>query len=159
GAATLGWENVAQVTLKAGQADDTIYVGSTAAGTATTVIGGPGSDTINVGSNPIFPEAAPNLDGIQGVLTIQDETDPYRPSFYDTNTVNLYDQGNSRAAQAYTLSNDTLQRAGAAPIIYGEMRYDYFNLYTGSGGNHVTVMDAPDTWSRTVIYGSTGNDQ
>jgi hypothetical protein len=153
-AALIPWDSMAQVTLTAGQGDDVIDVVNTAAATPVTLIGGPGNDTINVGYNPTNP-ASLSLDGIQGTLTIQDAA--ARPAG-DSNTVNIYDQGNTTAGQNYLFGSDRLLRDGAAPIIWGTKMWDTWNVYTGSGGNHVTVNGGPGGRGWTEIYGGAGND-
>ncbi len=106
-------------------------------GTATVTTTAAGG-VINVG------DAGNTLAGITAPLTLAGAT-----------TVNLNDQGNATAAQAYTLTSTTFQRAGGGLITYGTPTN--LNVNIGSGGDTVNVVSTI-AGTTAIIDGGAGAD-
>jgi len=97
-----------------------IIVGSTAAGTSTTINGGAGYNEFVLG----YP-----LDNLKGPTTLHAGGDPY--------SYVIFNDSEAAAGQTYTLTANTLTRSGIAPITWDTM--NQVILYTGSGNDHVNV--------------------
>jgi len=97
-----------------------IIVGSTAAGTSTTINGGAGYNEFVLG----FP-----LDNLKGPTTLHAGGDPY--------SYVIFNDSEAAAGQTYTLTANTLTRSGIAPITWDTM--NQVILYMGSGDDHVNV--------------------
>jgi hypothetical protein len=101
-AATIQFSGMAAVVLNGSRGGDTYEVGSTAAGTVTTLSGGAGKDTFNV--SPVEHTSG----NVAGLLNIQGD---------GTGTLTVNDEANTDASAAETAvlagSSGTFERAGA----------------------------------------------
>lgn len=146
----IGYANVEQLTLNAGNGGNPIDVEGTRAGTGTIINAGNGGDTITVANSQ------DRIDDIQGALTINGQG--------GTNTLTIDDRGSPRG-QLYNYSPmaGTLRR-GTGPLI------TYTNtpnptIRTGNQppggmgmlGNTIDVVGAAAS-SQATIIGSDGND-
>ena len=104
---------------------NTFNIQSTASGVSTTVNGGSGDETFNVG-------ASGSLDQILGVLFLNGN-DPTA-----SDVLNINDQGDA-AGNSYTITATTIDRAGAAQITYGTI--EQLNVNSGTGGDIFTVQN------------------
>ncbi len=124
--------------IDGGAGADTITVRATAAGSLTTVSGGAGNDTVAVGS------MTNSLAGILGTVGVDGGAD------MDSLTVN--DQGNP-VGVTYAIAAASVQRSGAAMVLYGMV--ESLTVNAGSGGNAVNVLS---TTAATTVNAGAGND-
>src|SRR5262249_17758793 len=107
----------------------------------TTINAGTGNIRIAVGG----PEGAPNLDNLQGALTINGN---------GTDELTFYDQANPNAT-TYALTGSTLTRAGMAPVSFSNISNLVLN--GGSGADTFNVLDTANFGNRsTDIHTGTG---
>src|SRR5262249_32267323 len=118
------------ITVQGGDGDDTFTVRATAVGTTTSLLGGAGADTFNVGS------VANTLDDIKGTLVLNGGSDPAIPD-----TVNLFDQG-SAISNNYLVRDTSVTRSGGVAIVYREM--EQLTLDAGAAADGV-VATSPFT--------------
>jgi hypothetical protein len=140
GAATITYGTVQSLTLNAAAGGNTINVQGTVSATPTTVNGGSGNDTINVGST------SNTLSGIQGALTINGQA--------GTNSLTVSDQG-ATTGQTYTLAATTMARSGSATITFGTV--SSLTLNAGSGGNTINIQGTAASTSVAVNTGTGTN--
>jgi Ca2+-binding RTX toxin-like protein len=118
------------ISAQGGDGDDTFTVRATAAGTTTTLLGGAGADSFNVGS------VANTLDDVKGTLVLNGGSDPAIPD-----TVNLFDQG-SAVSNTYLVRDTSVTRSGGVVIVYREM--ERLTLGAGAAADGV-VATSPFT--------------
>jgi hypothetical protein len=126
------------VTIDGSNAGSTYNIRGT--GTATTVVGGVGNDTFNLGSGN-------NLGSIQGTLTINGGG--------GTNTLNANDSS-SASGQSYSLSATQLAGTDLATITYAYASLHAINV-TGSGNDTLTILSTPPVAATTFNGGSGAN--
>jgi hypothetical protein len=132
------YEDTASVTIDGSNAGSTYNIQAT--GVATTVNGGSGNDTFNLGSGN-------SLGGLQGPLTIRGGG--------GTNIFNANDS-NSATGQSYTLSYNQLTGSDFAPITYAYASLHALNV-TGSGNDTLTVL-TPVAVAATTFNGGSGTN-
>src|SRR5262249_44533322 len=113
------------IIAQGGDGDDTFTVRATAAGTTTSLLGGAGADTFNVGS------VANTLDDIKGTLGLIGGADPGIPD-----RVNLFDQG-SAVGNKYLVRDTSVTRSGGGAIVYREM--EGLTLDAGAAADGIVV--------------------
>jgi hypothetical protein len=112
--------------INAGAGNDTINVGSTAAGSSTVINAGAGNDTVNVGT------AVSSLDALQGALTLSGQA--------GSDVLNFDDQA-AAAGHNYTFTSTTLTRNGAAAITFDT--FETVNLIATSHNDTLTLQSLP----------------
>jgi Ca2+-binding RTX toxin-like protein len=124
-----------RLSLAAGAQNDTFFLRGTAAGTTTTINGGNGADTFNVGN------AINTLDDVKGTLVLLGGATDNRPD-----STNLFDQGSS-VSNSYVVRDTSVTRSGGVAIVYREMEQLTLSAGTAADGLVVgsTVAGTPVT--------------
>jgi phospholipase/lecithinase/hemolysin len=150
GAQPISFSNIPNLTLDAGNSGNTIDWQGDASGEVDTVYSGTGTNTIN------FGDTNNTLNSFGGMPILQGQG--------SSNTVNVYDQGNT-SPRNYVLTADSLSPNGGSGFGYG---YDIqaANIYLGSGGNTLDWQGTPGnsivsvytgTGTNTINFGDTSN--
>ena len=100
------------LTVNAGSGGDTVRIERTAASSSVTVNGGGHDDTVIVG-DPSSLGPFHTLDGIQGLVTVRGNS--------GADALFVKDNALSAAGHTYTVTNDRVQRSGAAAIHYDDV--------------------------------------
>jgi Ca2+-binding RTX toxin-like protein len=132
------------VTMNAMDGNDIVNVLATAAGVTTTINGGAGDETVNIGSDPVTV-ANSNLNGILGAVTVNGEA--------GADTLNIIDvsaAGNRR----YEVTSTFVQRSNSARITYATT--ETLNLSAGSSNDAIVVLSTHT--GVTNIQGNSGDD-
>lgn len=136
---------------------DIFTIGSTAAGNTTRVEAGGGNDLFSIGS------ASDSLDGILGLLTVAGGSNDATPttsftvagvtsSLPNGDLLVIRDSGNTSAAHTYTVTKSSIDRTGAARIVYETT--ETIDLAMGTQATTATIASTADSATTTV----TGND-
>lgn len=125
-------------TLTGNTAIDTFQIRTTSV--ATTVNGGGGNDTINIGS------AANSLDAIAGAVIVNGNS--------GSDILNINDQGDG-TTNSYAVAVTIIARNGMATVTYGT--FEFLNVKTGTGNNSIDI-DGTGASTATVVNAGPGND-
>jgi hypothetical protein len=134
GGLTYGGLNSLALDAEAG--DATINVSGTAAGTATTLHAGTGSESISVGAG--------SLDAVAGPVTVQGNA---------TYTVLSVDDSNDQGTRTYAIDPSAVSRGGTRLVSYSGVTT--LALHGGAGADTVNV-ESPTAPSGTWVYAGYG---
>jgi hypothetical protein len=137
GVAAIYYAHIQNLHVYAGAAAETIDVQGTASGTTTTILAGTGLDNVTV--NPLFGIAGPLI--VDGTLAANG-TRLTRLTVLDGQTFFPW-----QAPPAYTLTSDTIQHTGSAPITYQSLAS--VSLTTGIATAFPLIVNIVSTASGT----------
>jgi Ca2+-binding RTX toxin-like protein len=143
GGSDVNYAAVERLNLTAGNQNDTFFIRSTQAGTTTTINGGLGADTFNVGN------ASNTLDDIKGPLVLLGGATDNQ-----TDRVNLLDQGSS-VSNSYVVRDTSVARSGGVLVVYREM--EQLTLNAGAAADGLVVLFTAASSPVTLNMGG-GND-
>src|SRR5262249_46139967 len=141
------YSGVERLSVNAGGANNTFTVQSTAAGTTTTLNGGAGPDTFNVGN------AADTFDDIKGPLVLNGNLVAESQVFFP-DIVNLFNQG-STVTNSYVVRDNSVTRTGGVVVVYNRM--DRLTLNAGTAADGVVVTSTTALTPVTLNMGG-GDD-
>jgi hypothetical protein len=137
---------VTSLILDGGSTGDTYDIKSTAAGTVTTVNGGPGNDTFNITPSDAIFNNNDNFGNITGPLTVNGGGGA---------DLLIIDDQNDTAADTYTIAAGSVQRTGSAGVTYTGMQDVVIN--GGSGGDTYNV-NSTAAGTPVIVNAGAGNN-
>jgi Ca2+-binding RTX toxin-like protein len=137
GSPFMNFSTTESVVVNAGFGSDTFFVRSTAAGTATTLNGGPGSDILALGS------ATRSLDPIQGPVAFNGQS--------DNDQINVFDQG-TLVGKSYRLTTNSLSRSGAGVLSFDNT--ESLSVFATSGNDTFAVLSTSASMLVNVSLGA-----